>query len=647
MQKWKEKIHRIRQGIADVENNNTNECGESIRSLEYEIRKMEAPDILKDDLFQELQVVAHLGLTEDLQQMLPTRWSKQEALNLVLNKLTDIVKLVKYFNKNSQELEVLKEAGLRNLTRLLGQDLEVLCKLEDKGIDISKEWARNLSKNAPNLHKLAQLDNNKLKDLCRGAEVTERRNVYDIIFEYTIQKNTRLSHRSECETLVEDNNSTKHADVSKLKEAKQFCNDSKELVPTSQSEVSGKISKIIKTLELPQEWLKGVETTSQLFEKLGIFIDECSKAMESASAETYGSNVDVITKASAGRALCAVYYSKYEEPKPAYSRLLQEPRAATFANPENTSQSVVCEAFSEKGLASKHAEKIVNLGFGIDANVDGLNGLLTARGGVAFNKETQSVHFDETSINTASALYYIRTDKKTFQFKPDDIRLSSDCVKDVLCLVQDPDDSAVDQKICAREFLKNYGSHFPKGVQTLGGVFFTTADVESESNTDILLLKKEAKKHLESRMSIGSLSKTVGMIEGNIFGGTDTSEMHTEHTNNVKMTFSYRAKSIGPPANYATFHKLLSYNSNWALIDRGNLETANIPVWKLIKDLGGVFKDAGKVLEDMWNSDESERRKKWEKIKEENDKKKEEKEAHEELQGFRDEHLQKEVRIVS
>ena len=609
---------------------------------------MEAPEIL-NDLFQELQTVAHLGLKEDLQQMLPTRRSKQEALNLVLNKLTDIVKLVKYLNKNSNELEVLKEAGLRNLTLLLGQDLEVLCKLEAKGIDISKEWARNLSKNAPNLHKLARLDNSKLKDLCRGAEVTERRDVYDIIFEYTIQKNPRLSRSSQSETSVEDNNSKKHADVSKLKEAKQLCNEAKELVLTSQSEVSGKISKIIKTLELPQDWLKGVETTSQLplLEKLGIFIDECSKAMESESAETYGSNVDVITKASAGRALCAVYYSKYEEPKPAYSRLLQVPTAATFANPENTSESVVCEAFSKKGLASNHAKKITKLGFGIDANVSGLNGMLTARGDVAFNKETQSVKFDETSVNTASALYYIRTDKQTFQFKPNDIRLSSDCVKDALCLVQDPDDSAVDQTTYARGFLKRYGSHFPTGVQTLGGVFFTTADVESEGSIHEIMLKKEAQKHLKSRMSIHSLSETVGMIEGNMFCGTETSKMDTEHIKQVTLNFSYLANSIGPGANYATFHKLLSYNSNWALIDRGNLETANIPVWKLIKDLGGVFKDAGKVLEDAWNSDESERRKTWEKNKEENDRKNEEKEANEELKAFRDEHLLKAVRIIS
>ena len=609
---------------------------------------MEAPEIL-NDLFQELQTVAHLGLTEDLQQVLPTRRSKQEALNLVLNKLTDIVKLVKYLNKNSNELEVLKEAGLRNLTLLLGQDLEVLCKLEAKGIDISKEWARNLSKNAPNLHKLARLDNSKLKDLCRGAEETERRDVYDIIFEYTNQKNPRLSRSSQSETSVEDNNSKKHADVSKLKDAKQLCNEAKELVLTSQSEVSGKISKIIKTLELPQDWLKGVETTIQLplLERLGKCIDECSKDMESESAETYGSNVDVITKASAGRALCAVYYSKYEEPKPAYSRLLQVPTAATFANPENTSESVVCEAFSKKGLASNHAKKITKLGFGFDANVSGINGMLTARGDVAFNRETQSVKFYETSVNTASALYYIRTDKQTFQFKPDDIRLSSDCVKDALCLVQDPDDSAVDQTTHAREFLKGYGSHFPTGVQTLGGAFFTTADVESESNIHEIMLKKEAQKHLISRMSIRSLSETVGMIEGNMFCGTETSKMDTEHIKQVTLNFSYLASSIGPRANYATFHKLLSYNSNWALIDRGNLETANIPVWKLIKDLGGVFKDAGKVLEDTWNSDESERRKTWEKNKEEDDRENEEKEANKELKGLRDEHLLKAVRIVS
>ena len=355
MQKLKEKIHRIRKGIAEVENNNTNECEESIRRLDNEIRRMGAPENFKVDLFRELQAVAHLGLTEDLQQILPRGYSEQEALNLALNNLTDIVVLVKYLNRNSHKPEVLNKAGLTNLPCLLGKDLEVLCKLEAKGIDVSKEWARNLGKKAPDLKKLARLDNNKLKDLCQGAEATERGDVYDIIVEYHIQKNKRLALRSQCEITVEENKRKKHDDISKLKEAKRLCYEAKKLASTSQSEVLGKIAIISEILELPQDWLKREEISQALLlENLDKITDKCTNAMESESAETYGSNIDVITKASAGRALCAVYNSRYEAPKPASSKLLQVPTAVKFANPENASQTVIIEAYSEGATCVTH-----------------------------------------------------------------------------------------------------------------------------------------------------------------------------------------------------------------------------------------------------------------------------------------------------
>lgn len=643
MQKWKEKIHRIRQRIAEVERNNANKRNETaiqcqrILMLNNEIRDMGYPEILKD-LFQELEAVAYLGLTEDLKQMLPTRRSKQVALNLLLNGLTDVVAIVKYLNRNSHQPQVLEEAGLTNLTTLLGKELEVLCKLQAKGIEVSKAWARNLGKKAPDLEQLVRLDNNTLKSLCQGAEVTERSNVYEIIFEYTIQKNSRLASPYLPKTSVRNDDSQKEADIANLKKAKQLCSEAKTL---SQPEVWGKIVEIVEILDLPKEWLKEKESEGQLLlETLGVIIDECTKAVESDSAKTYERDVEVMTKASAGRALCAVYYSKYETPKPAFSKLLQEPTAVKFANPVGSSQNVICKAFSKAGLALKCAEEMSGWSFGVGAKVSGLNGMLTATDGVALTEESQSVNFDKTLVNNASALYYIRTDKQTFQFKQDDIRLSSDCVKEALRLVQDPDDSAG-----AREFLESYGSHFPTGVQTLGGIFFTTADVKSESHTTLVILKKEAKRRLESQMSIRFLSETVGTIDGNLSGATNASIMHREQINNVDMTFSYLTNSIGPPANYATFHKLLSYNSHWALIDRGELETAKKPVWLLIKDLGGVFKDVAKVLEDTWKSDELKRKNDWDKIQQENNRKKEQEKAKEELQGIKDEHLNREVTL--
>ena len=107
---------------------------------------------------------------------------------------------------------------------------------------------------------------------------------------------------------------------------------------------------------------------------------------------------------------------------------------------------------------------------------------------------------------------------------------------------------------------------------------------------------------------------------------------------------------MGPAAtNPATFLKLLSYNSTWALIDRGSVK-GYIPVWELLRDLGSEYEAAAKVLEETWNFDENQRRKDWEVLKknEEEQKEKEEeqkkndeerKNAKEELERIKKEHL--------
>ena len=108
---------------------------------------------------------------------------------------------------------------------------------------------------------------------------------------------------------------------------------------------------------------------------------------------------------------------------------------------------------------------------------------------------------------------------------------------------------------------------------------------------------------------------------GGVFGiGASVTAEHTESQGQTRGrqassdsdSFTYSVRSVGPQAtNPATFHKLLSYNSNWAHIDRGESQSY-IPVWELLGSLGGEYKEVAAVLKATWMKDEAVRKEKWE-----------------------------------
>ena len=102
--------------------------------------------------------------------------------------------------------------------------------------------------------------------------------------------------------------------------------------------------------------------------------------------------------------------------------------------------------------------------------------------------------------------------------------------------------------------------------------------------------------HLQFQSSIRFLSGGFGFGESITDDHTDsTGRSGARNSESSTKSFTYSMESMEPPAtNPVTFHKLLSYNSTWALIDRDSFQ-GYIPVWELIKDLGGDFED-GRLL---------------------------------------------------
>ena len=98
---------------------------------------------------------------------------------------------------------------------------------------------------------------------------------------------------------------------------------------------------------------------------------------------------------------------------------------------------------------------------------------------------------------------------------------------------------------------------------------------------------------------------------------------------------------MGPAAtNPVVFQKLLSYNSTWALIDRGPHE-AYIPIWELLRNLGGSYEDAAQILKATWDEEEEKKKEVSKELKKFYDKRRKKEDVRMELQELSKEYQER------
>ena len=633
----------LKKAIADIPQSIPNESEGLIRKFHGQILNLKEGEV-KEQLLHDLKAVASRGLQEELKTLIRRKGLELEAIYLVVNYLTSIPELAEYLNENSSQPEVLRDTGLEMINKRLRPHLEVVGLLRARGIDVSKGWAKTLRERAPSLRELARLSFREIENCCQGADEGEIDEVYRLVKKAESPKK-QLAAIPQDEKLIQENENAKAVDKEKLKKAKKLMNEAKERASdrseSSKKAVNKKLSEIMNTLELPADLFKqDEEKTDQLFEQLNQIIAEHQNVVE--SADSYKSEVEIVTRASAGKALCGIYYSKYKPPKPAGRPLLRVPTNVKLTNP-NSAQEVNYLKFSTKGTAAEYVRTVESSSTNIGMNVPGFYFVEKVQGGYWHERSSQADQSLKLSTTGASVLQYIRTDKKTFQLERDQINISFPARKTAKMITQDAKGNASKREESARIFMDRYGSHFPAGVQTLGGVFFSIVDAESKSAMDTYKLTEAAVNHLNTQMPFGFLGGAFG-IGASVTGEhtTGTGKTHAKHETGHNKIFTFSLKSMGPLAtNPSAFHTLLSYNSTWALIDRGSFE-GYIPVWELIRDLGKEFEKAAVVLEETWCKDENARKKEWEDLQRE-------KKAEEELKRIKEEHLKwvSQVQLIS
>ena len=127
----------------------------------------------------------------------------------------------------------------------------------------------------------------------------------------------------------------------------------------------------------------------------------------------------------------------------------------------------------------------------------------------------------------------------------------------------------VKDKESARQFMQRYSSHYPAGLNTLGGVLFHIVDTESSYTKETSVLSEKAAQQLQGQISVGFLGGMFGIgasVTAENSSSKGKTDAHEKQEDDVSYTFSSQA--MGPSTtNPATFSKLLANNSTWALIN--------------------------------------------------------------------------------
>ena len=602
-------LENIRGGLNNLPQDNAAKCEGLIRNLYGRIKSLQDCDE-KENLLYELEGVASRGLQEDLKKMLKKNGLHQEALPLVVRYVTNAGELAEYLYSHSKE--DLEKEGLAGVNKRLRPHLEVLGGLSAEGVDVTKEWVKRLSGRAPSFKVLSRLQLSELQSYCQGADDGEMDQVRQLVETAKFNGKKRLPDVPQDDGLAQNTKATKAVDEANLKKAKDLMNEAKILATdkseTAKKTVNDKIKLIMETIELPLDWFKQDQMQpDQMFQQLDQIIEQCSEVVE--SDEIYKSAVEVITKASAGKALFGIYHSEYELPKAAGRPLLLPPTDVSLTSP-SISRDMNYIKFSAQGAAANYIQTVESLNTNIGLALAGFEGLLFGEIQGACGSERQKQFRDSSKewSTSASVLHYTRIPTRSFLLERNQIKLCESAKEMARSIVQDTEIRKDQQQGMARLFFERFGSHFPAGVQTLGGVFFCFADAESERATKKFELMEATTQYLKEQFSLGLLGAF--NIGGGIAGEHTSSEGSNvgEYKERRHEVFSHSLKVIGPTAaNTNTFQKLLSYNSTWALIDRGPVE-GYIPVWELLKDLGGVYETAADVLEEIWQCDEKERK---------------------------------------
>ena len=332
------KSSEIREAIESLPRDDPQKCEGQIRQLHRKIKAVKG-DQEKEELLDELKSVSCYGLSEDLRTKMEQKGLAFEySFDLVLLYKTTLLELAKhlYLTKDAEN-----RADLAVIRDRMGDEIEVLGALQAKGVDVKNKWVKDLCEEAPSLKSLILLPSGKRGELCKEASEGEKAVVVELINEAQGAKQAELP--SELAERAAEEASASKKDEENLKQARKLMDETKRMATAQASsnkkEMNANFKALLQALELSPDCYQ-VDTVAPevLMNELNEIIEQKSKVIHSLAVSNKKKYVDLVTEASGGRALCAIYHSEYEPPRPAGQPILLAPTTVKMFEAGHRSQ---------------------------------------------------------------------------------------------------------------------------------------------------------------------------------------------------------------------------------------------------------------------------------------------------------------------
>ncbi|XP_068671815.1 interferon-induced very large GTPase 1-like isoform X1 [Montipora foliosa] len=615
-----------------------------VRTLFSEINSLE-DTYDKKKLLTKLTAVAIRGLQEDLQNLLKENGLSDMALQLVSDYTTRQTDLAKKLYE-AQKYETMQDAFYVVLSKKLLPKLETLGALVSSDIEVEGQnsWIEKFIKRSPSLTKLRRMKYSELDNLITGASDGDRSVVENLFAKGTeireqcqrygiglktaeklegkgIESASDMSKEQLLEIIEEAGKEEKPSALKKMyfnesservterkvqnekikqnkkriEEAKGLAQEARKITQEasekSEKALHEKMTEIAGKLSLPEGWDKQEkDDPNALLEQLN---REINIASDSLAIPPYVTNEDIAVAASGGLALYGILFDDnnikgFSESPP--FPLLKKPEYVEWLSPALGFQVRFFKSTARQA-STKFYKTAKSSGLSIAASVTGSGWGFHASASGAHSSESNQDTSTKKQRNTtrATVTQYISQPTKAFRIPLEDMELNYEARGHA---------KEVKDKESAKNFLKMYGSHVPKGVHTLGGIFFRNLDVNTEREASVSEVMMAAGKQFDTEVSAGysgfgvSVGGSVKINSFEISGSTDASS-----TENVKFMSEMTVQVLGPPTtNPEMFSQLLqSNNATWYVIDRGN-RSALVPVWELMPDL----KEQAEILRKVW-----------------------------------------------
>ncbi|CBJ28671.1 conserved unknown protein [Ectocarpus siliculosus] len=326
---------------------------------------------------------------------------------------------------------------------------------------------------------------------------------------------------------------------------------------------------------------------------------------------SYDTNEELVAAAGGGMALYGVNFFPNENDvtlKP-YAPILKKPTFVEMAGASASFEASVLHS-TEQSMASNFTKTTENGGISIAQSSStswGASTSVSSFGGAVGDDKNESKTSNAFSANnkktttSATMVETITCPMKSFRIPVSTMTMTEEALDHAM---------EVDTLLKAGQFLDTFGSHVSNGRHLLGGIFFRTMTMTTESEVDTSTLLSAASTQMqESRTesndtgvsgsgpAVGVTASASATMKSASSSGVvkfhSTAGKNESESEDSRAMFQTYVRSMGP--NVATpelfAEALFTDTSSWTVIDRGPME-ALLPITSVLENMVDTFDPA-------------------------------------------------------